>query len=302
MELISKVDLSSSPSNIIELQDGNFALTIKKSVIILSKDTYQIKETLDNHEKEINRVLETKNRKLITISADMTMVVYELDDNNKYKFLQRIKEAGKINSIIELSTEEILTCNCDDKIRIYKYNEKSNQYELNYAFDVKELVTHAIEVKEGKVLLLTFEGHLNSIKLYCYDLKKKKIEKMILSQSAICWNNHESILNISDKYTAINLFNAIGIIDKENISIIQEIEIGKDFVSVMGLYKGSNSIIFSTLNHKNYILESNEEGIWEKNENFDDSILKDGEVNCYLKTKSGKLLIGTKNGLKIVNL
>ena len=54
-------------------------------------------------------MLETKSGKLITISSDKTMAVNELDENNHYKLLQRIKEPDKISSIIELSTEQILT-------------------------------------------------------------------------------------------------------------------------------------------------------------------------------------------------
>lgn len=83
MELITKIELNSSPSNIIELQDGNYALTLDKATLILNKETFKIIDQLDNHEKKINRVMETKNRKLITISEDKTMVVNELDENNK---------------------------------------------------------------------------------------------------------------------------------------------------------------------------------------------------------------------------
>ena len=303
MELLAKIQLNSSPSNIIELQDGNLALTIKNSTIIMNKDTYQIKETLNNHEKEINRILETKNRKLITISADKTLVVNELDENNHYILLQRINEPGKINSIIELSTEEILTCNCDERMRTYKYNKEKNIYELNNTYEIEELITHVVELKKGKVLIMTFHGDDNLIKIYSFDLNKKKIEKILLSHSSILWNNHESILNLSDKFALINLFNCIIVIDKENISIVQEFSlIKKDFISVMGLFKDNKSIIFSSLRGNNFLWECNEEGIWESKDDIDISILKDNKIECYLKTSKGKLLVGIEKGLNIFDI
>ena len=133
---------------------------------------------------------------------------------------------------------------------------------------MKEIVTHAIEAKNGKIILLTFDGNNNLIKLYCYDLKKKKIEKMLLSHGSILWNNYESVFNISDKFLAVNLLNSIVIIDKENISIFQEFGVIKDFIqdfnyiSTIGLFRGNNSIIISTMRGNNSIWESNEEDIW----------------------------------------
>ena len=301
MELITKIELNSSPSNIIELKDGNYALTLDKATLILNKETFKIIDQLDNHEKKINRVMETKNRKLITISEDKTMVVNELDENNHYKLIQRVNEPDKINSIIELSTGEILTCNCDENIRIYDYNKEKNIFELNYAYNVKEIVTHVAEAKNGKIFLLTFEGDDNLLKLYSYSLEKKKIEKMLLTHGSICWNNNESMLNISDKFLAINLFNTIAIIDKENISVFQEFSLLKDFIDRIGLFKSNNSIIFSTLMGKKYIWESNEDNIWELNEDIDLSILK-GENKCYLQNSRGELLVGIGKGLKIFKI
>ena len=301
MELITKIELNFSPSNIIELQDGNYALTLDKTTLILNKDTFKIIDQLDNHEKKINRVMETKNRKLITISEDKTMVVNELDENNHYKLIQRVNEPDKINSIIELSTGEILTCNCDENIRIYKYDKEKNNYQLNYSYNAKEIVTHAAEAKNGKIFLLTFEGDDNLLKLYSYSLEKKKIEKMLLTHGSICWNNNESMLNISDKFLAINLFNTIVILDKENISVFQEFSLIKDFIDRIGLFKSNNSIIFSTLMGKKYIWESNEDNIWELNEDIDLSILK-GENKCYLQNSRGELLVGIGKGLKIFKI
>ena len=252
MELQTKLELDYSPSNIIELQNGNYAIAADKYTLILDKNTYTIKQKLENHIKEINRVIETKNKKLITISRDKTLVVNELDENNNYKLIQRINEPGNINSIIELSTGELFTCNCDKNIRLYNYDENSKKYELNYTYEVKEITTHAVEVNNGKVLILTFEGDNNVIKLLSYSLQKKKIEKMLLRYSSIYWNNYESILNINNKYSAIILFNIIAIIDKENISVVQEVGLERDFINVLGLYKDSNTIIFSTLGGKNY--------------------------------------------------
>ena len=301
MELILKIELNSSPHSIIELQNGNYAIAADKNTLIINKTSLKIKEKLENHEKEINRVLETKSGKLITISSDKTMAVNELDENNHYKLLQRIKQPDKISSIIELSTEQILTCNCDNFIRLYKYKKENNKYELDYSYEVKELVTHAIEAKNGKVLLLTFDGDKSLLKLYSYDLNKKKIEKMLLIHSSICWNNYETVFNVSDKYIAINLFNLIAIIDKDNISIVQEFGFMKDFINAFGLYKNNNSIIYSTWGQKICIWECNEEGIWEsKNENVGD--LNAGEIKCFARDSEGKLLVGIENGLKIFKL
>ena len=105
MEFLLNFEMNSSPRDINELQNGDYAVAFGKRAIIINKKTFKIKEKLENHEKEINRVLETKIGKLITISADNTIVIYELDENNHYKFIQRINEPDKINSIIELSTE-----------------------------------------------------------------------------------------------------------------------------------------------------------------------------------------------------
>ena len=297
MEFLLQLEFTNSSKDIKELQNGDYAIANGNSLMIINKKTFKIKEKLENHEKEINRVLETKSGKLITISADQTIVIYELDENNHYIFIQRINETGKINSIIELSTEQILTCNCDHNIRLYKYNKENNIYELDYSYDVKELVTHAIEANNGKVLILTFDGDNKLLKLYSYNLNKKKIEKMILAKNSIVWNNYESMINLSDKFVAINLFNTIAIIDKDNVSVFQIMEFIKDFIITIGLYKNPNSIIYFTLSNKKFIWERNEEGVWEaKDENIN---LNEERINCLMKTTDNKLLVGSEKGLKI---
>ena len=60
MELILKIELNSSPHSIIELQNGNYAIAADKITLIINKTSLKIKEKLENHEKEINRVLEKK--------------------------------------------------------------------------------------------------------------------------------------------------------------------------------------------------------------------------------------------------
>ena len=124
---------------------------------------------------------------------------------------------------------------------------------------------------------------------------------MILTHGSICWNNNESMLNISDKFLAINLFNTIVILDKENISVFQEFSLIKDFIDRIGLFKSNNSIIFSTLMGKKYIWESNEDNIWELNEDTDLSILK-GKNKCYFQNSKGELLVGIEKGLKIFKI
>ena len=105
---------------------------------------------------------------------------------------------------------------------------------------------------------------------------------MILAKNSIAWNNYESMINLSDKFVAINLFNTIAIIDKDNVSVFQIMEFIKDFIITIGLYKNPNSIIHITLSNKKFIWERNEEGI-----------------NCLMKTTDNKLLVGLEKRLKI---
>lgn len=300
MEIIAKVKLSSPPSNIIELKNGNYAFSVKKNTIIMNNHSFVIKEELKNHSDEINRIIETKNGHLITISSDKTIAINELDENNNYRLLQRINEPKKINSIIELSTNELLTCNCDDKIRIYKYNTENKKYELDNTEKLEHLPTHCFEVKNGKILILTFDGKGNQLRLFCYDIQKRKIEKMLNSHISIFWNNHESIFNISDKLLGIILCESIIILDKENISIIQEIQT-KSLVE--GLSKFINySIIFTTIDRKIYLLESNEDGIWSYKQKTDDVNFDNEKISTFFKTSNGQFIMGTQDGIKIFKL
>ena len=120
---------------------------------------------------------------------------------------------------------------------------------------------------------------------------------MILAKNSIVWNNYESMINLSDKFVAINLFNTIAIIDKDNVSVFQIMEFIKDFIITIGLYKNPNSIIYFTLSNKKFIWERNEEGVWEaKDENIN---LNKERINCLMKTTDNKLLVGLEKGLKI---
>ena len=80
---------------------------------------------------------------------------------------------------------------------------------------------------------MTYDGDNNLLKLYSYNLNKKKIEKMLLVQNSFFWNNYESMINLSDKYVAINLSSIIAIIDKDNVSVFQTLEFLKDITLLL---------------------------------------------------------------------
>ena len=80
---------------------------------------YEVLQTLNYHNKDVYKIIETKNKALISCSHDSSIIFY-LKDNNEYKKDYQISTNGPCYTIIQTKDNEI--CYLEDKKRICFYD------------------------------------------------------------------------------------------------------------------------------------------------------------------------------------
>ena len=137
--------------------------------------------------------------------------------NDNFQVIQTIQEPNKITNINELSNGELLSINVDKKMRFYKFN--NNQYEINYVYEEEEMLVDSEEIKNNKIIYLTYSGKL--LKLKTYDMNKRKTVKLLSYHIANFWNNYKNMLLINKNTLAISIYDCVTLVDIETASIKQ---------------------------------------------------------------------------------
>ena len=58
-----------------------------KIIKLIGENEYRVEQTLQGHTNEVCKVIEIKENGLISVSYDKTMKIWELNNENKFKWL-----------------------------------------------------------------------------------------------------------------------------------------------------------------------------------------------------------------------
>ena len=260
MQAYKNIQIDSLCNNIIELNNGKYALSKENSIIFINKETETIENNIPIIEKTINRIIQLKNNNIATCSDDGFIKIYSIDN---FQLIQTIQEPNKITNINELSNGELLSINVDKKMRFYKFN--NNQYEINYVYEEGELLVDSEEIKNNKIIYLTYSGKL--LKLKIYDMKKRKTVKLLSYHIANFWNNYKNMLFINKNTLAVSIYDCVTLVDTETASIKQVFGdyINEEFVTPIGIYNENTILVYCGLQlYKFDFWKVNDDGIYEK--------------------------------------
>ena len=287
MQAYKNIQIGSICNNIIELNNGKYALSSENSIIFINKETEVIENNIPLIEKTINRIIQLKNNNIATCSDDGFIKIYSIDN---FQLIQTIQEPNKITNINELSNGELLSINVDKKMRFYKFN--NNQYEINYVYEEEEMLVDSEEIKNNKIIYLTYSGKL--LKLKTYDMNKRKTVKLLSYHIANFWNNYKNMLLINKNTLAVSIYDCVTLVDIETASIKQVFGdyINEEFVTPIGIYNENTILVYCGLHLNKFdFWKVDDDGIYEK-------AGQTGQVNdvrCILKTSNGKIITGEKN-------
>ena len=269
------------------LNNGKYAISKEYSISIINKDSESIEYNISLNEKTINRIIQLKNNNIATCSDEGLIKIYSI---NNFQVIQTINEPDKITNINELSNCELLSINVDKKMRFYKYNK--DKYEINYIYDEGEMLVDSKEIKNNKIIYLTYSGRL--LKLKTYDMNKRKTVKLLSYHVANFWNNYNNMLLINKNTFAISIYDCVTLVDTETASIKQVLGdyINQEFVTPIGIYDENTLLVYCGLKSFKFdYWKVNEDGIYEKTGQTE----KVNDVCCMLKTSNGKIITGGKD-------
>ena len=97
-----------------------------KNILLINSLNFKIYQIIEEHEDTVYSLDQYKNdpNYLYSSSSDSTINIYKLDNNYKYKLIQKLRKAkekdrGEINKVIIL-TNKLLVTNDDISITIWK--------------------------------------------------------------------------------------------------------------------------------------------------------------------------------------
>ena len=73
----------------------------------MNDNKYEIEATLKSHEKPVLNVIEMKNNKIISISEDQTMKIWDLTTFQNIKTIE-----NNCDNILKLNEDEFITSSC----------------------------------------------------------------------------------------------------------------------------------------------------------------------------------------------
>ena len=70
----------------------------------IKDNKYEILQTLNYHEDWVYKIIELKNKSIVSCSKDKSIIFYKKDNNNKYIQDYKITSNGKCCTVIDLYT------------------------------------------------------------------------------------------------------------------------------------------------------------------------------------------------------
>ena len=81
----------------------------------INKNEYKVIQTLNEHKNSVYKIIELKNKQLVSGSRDKSIIIY---NNKTFKPDLTIKEHNIVNCVIQLSSGELVSCSYDNTINI----------------------------------------------------------------------------------------------------------------------------------------------------------------------------------------
>ena len=184
-------------------------------------------KTLSNPNKEVKKLLQIKDGRLISASEDGTLNIYNKDS---YEIGLSIKEhSDEIFSCIQLNDERLVTCSKDCTIKIIKLME-DNKYVLEANLEShKNEVLNIIEIKNNEIISISSDKTMK-----VWDLKTFQNIKTIENDcDNILKLNENEFVTSSKENKCIKFWN---LNNYENIKIINNLEI-TSFTQAMCLFE-----------------------------------------------------------------
>ena len=302
------LNLESLVNNVSNYLRSNFILSSYNEQIHTIKTFY-------NHSKEVTSIIEVKPEILAASSLDNYIILLNLEKKKSiYKF---IAHNNGVNKLLKIN-QNMISCGGDNKIKIWpKIDDKNldlvncernyslNTEELSIApinsYDFKEPILNIIKIDNDYLL-----GHsCKNIYLIKYDIiedncfdtnneNKKLLDIKFNIEGTSSLDNIKDVIKIKNKnlivvYSSFKLT----LLSYPQLKIISEIKVDNDHKNSL-IELDENEILFAGRNSLN-IININKFKIKLKVEHYD-------KINYLFKLKDDTILIGTKNGIKRMNI
>lgn len=129
----------------------------------MNDNKYEIEATLKSHEKPVLNVIEMKNNKIISISEDQTMKIWDLTTFQNIKTIE-----NNCDNILKLNEDEFITSSCKNKYIKFWNNVYQNTLTIN-DLKITDLVQSMCIFEDNKLII----G--GNYILYLIDVKKNEI-------------------------------------------------------------------------------------------------------------------------------
>jgi len=226
---------------LLELNDGRLAVYTDDKIIRIYKRSLSINYSIKDINSVIKSMIETKDKKLICCSYEITIIKLYKDH---YEIFQIIK--SWTNKIVELNEpfgnngNNNLLASQNSYIRIYQFSDELNSYNSNYEYYFGDNVNNLIYLKNNDIALI-LDDYFKNISLKIFDLEVKQIKINLLTIKA---KESGEMCLLDNKYLVISLYLYLILTDiKEEYKILQIIKTSFGCVNTFCTFK--NDIFFS---------------------------------------------------------
>ena len=276
-----KIDLNQK-LELIALGDSNYRILI---INLLTFKFYQIIKEHEGTVYSLEQYIDDSNF-LFSSSDDGTINIYKLDENYKYKLIQKLKKAtdkegSEINKVISLSNK-LLVSGDHRSITIWKSNPNQNNeinYEDFYEIIINKDTCHLLEVNPLIFVATQYTNH--NFQVYKNDGNNFPLIGELNAQT----HGHSSngLAKINNNTICSGGFGLFYVISIEPLQIIQKYT---QDINIYFLYITKDNYLY--LNGKNCILQY--------------KILNDEDNNCIELMKIGEYIEDNFNEKSIVPL
>ena len=145
-------------------------MIIQLNYIIINENEYEVIQTLIDHKNNINKIIELKNKQLVSCSYDKSIIFYN-KDNNEYKKDYSISTNGSNGPIIQTKDNEICYYEYEDTICFYDFIKRNNIKKLNN-ISVTGCIFDSLLMISKDLLLITGKNKISIINVNSYNLIK----------------------------------------------------------------------------------------------------------------------------------
>ena len=151
------------------LSQARYALTIK--LYNINENEYKVIQTLNEHKDFVNKIIELKNKQLVSCSLDKSIIFYN-KNNNEYKKDYSISTNDINGPIIQTKDNEIYYYESgDNTICFYDFIKRNNIKKLNN-ISVSHFILDSLLMISKDLLLITGENKISIINVNSYNILK----------------------------------------------------------------------------------------------------------------------------------